>query len=66
MVLAMTSATSGGDGRELEAQIAAIEQQGVILLAVRGDELVHDSAVGAHELVLHPLAQAGPVLGGDT
>ncbi len=48
----------GGNGGQLEAQVAAIEEQGVVLLAVGGDELVHDAAIGAHKLVLDTLAEA--------
>ena len=49
----------GGERRETEAEVAAIEQQRVIRLAVGGDELVHDAAVGADELILDALAEAG-------
>ena len=55
----MTSATSAGMRREAEAQVAAIEQQSMVGLAIGGDELVHDAAVGADELVLDALAEAG-------
>ena len=49
----------GRDGREAEAEIAAIEQQRVILCAVGGDELIHDAAVGADELIFCALAEPG-------
>ena len=58
MVLAMTSATWRESARA-EAQVAAIEQQRVILLAVGGDELVHDAAVCADKLVFGALAKPG-------
>ena len=57
MVLAITSATWAGIGASLKAQIAAIQQQGVVFFAVGGDELVHDAATGADKLVLRPLAE---------
>ena len=53
----------GGNRSQFEAQIAAIQQQGVIFPAVGGDELVHDAATGAYKLVFGPLAkprQRGP------
>ena len=49
----------GGDRSQLEAEVAAIQQQGVVFLSVGGDELVHDAAVGADELVFDALAEAG-------
>ena len=48
----------GWDGGEAEAEVAAVEEEGVILFAVGGDELIHDAAVGAHELVLDTLAES--------
>jgi hypothetical protein len=40
-----------GDGGELVAEVAAVEEQSVIGFAIGGDELVHDAAIGADELV---------------
>ena len=49
----------GRNGRELEAEVAAVEQQGMIFGAVGGDELVHDAAIGADEFVFGALAETG-------
>ena len=47
------------NGREGEAQVAAIEQKRVVFGSVCGDELVHDAATGADKLVFSPLAETG-------
>jgi hypothetical protein len=49
----------GWNWRELEAQVAAIEEEGVVCFAVGGDELVHDAAVGTDKVVFGALAEAG-------
>ncbi len=48
-----------GHGDEAGLQGAAVQQQGVILLATGGDHLIHDAAVAADELVLRLLAVEG-------
>ena len=51
----------GGDRHGLGFQAAAVDQQGVATLAQRRDELVHDAATAAGELVLGLLAEQGDV-----
>jgi len=48
-----------GQPEEAEGKVAAIEKQGVAGAPVAGDELVHDAAAGADELVLGLLADEG-------
>jgi len=48
---------SGGQAGQLKIERAAIEQQSKRSFSMTGDELVHDSAVRAHELVLGFLAK---------
>ena len=48
-----------GHSEEAEIQGAAVQQQRMAALAETGDELIHDSASGAHVFVLHPLAEQG-------
>jgi len=51
--------------RATVAQVAAVEEQGVVFFTVGGDELIHDAAVGADELVFGALAEAGEDWAGD-
>ncbi len=59
MVLQMTMRTDRRNGREGVLQPAAVDHDGVVLLAEAGDELVHDADVGADEGILCVLAEQG-------
>ncbi len=61
----MTRAAPVGEGNQLELQAAAVDEQGVVLLAHDADELVHDAGVDAHELVLRPLGGQGDLRTGQ-
>jgi len=54
---------AGGERHRLVGQRPAIEKQGMARLAKAGDELVHDPAVHADEVVLRALAEQGHLLG---
>ena len=64
MELQMTMRTSGGMGARGVVEGAAVDHDGVVLLAAADDELVHDADVGSDEVVLRALAEQGDLAEG--